>query len=32
MRINALMTEKNEAIKDCKAAQAKLDKIQKAKK
>ena len=32
MRINALMAEKNEAIKDCKAAQAKLDKILKAKK
>jgi hypothetical protein len=32
MRMNALMTEKNEAIKDAKAAQAKLDKIQKAKK
>ena len=32
MRMNALMVEKNEAIKDAKAAQAKLDKIQKAKK
>lgn len=32
MRINALMVEKNEAIKDAKAAQAKLDKILKAKK
>lgn len=32
MRMNALMNEKNEAIKDCKAAQAKLDKLLKAKK
>ena len=32
VRMNALMVEKNEAIKDAKAAQAKLDKINKAKK
>ena len=32
LRMNALMVEKNEAIKDAKAAQAKLDKINKAKK
>jgi hypothetical protein len=32
VRMNALMVEKNEAIKDAKAAQAKLDKILKAKK
>jgi len=31
-RLNSLMTEKNEAIKDAKRAQAQLDKIQKAKK
>lgn len=32
MRINSLMVEKNEAIKDAKAAQRQLDKINKAKK
>jgi hypothetical protein len=32
VRMNAIMVEKNEAIKDCKTAQNKLDKILKAKK
>jgi hypothetical protein len=32
IRIASLMTEKNEAIKDAKRAQAQLDKIKKAKK
>ena len=32
VRISALMTEKNEAIKDAKRAQAQLDKIRKAQK
>ena len=31
-RLSSLMTEKNEAIKDAKRAQAQLDKIRKAKK